>query len=487
MTPANTGGTPRNMSPISQPTVVVDRLTKVYPVYRRPTDVVKEMLLRRPYHTEFRALDAVSFEVHRGERLAVIGRNGAGKSTLLKILSGTTNHTSGGFDIRGTVRAILELGTGFHEDRTGRENVVLGGLCMGYGHRELLERMDWIVSFAELGRVIDQPLRTYSSGMRARLMFAVAFCRGADVLVVDEALATGDGAFVRKCTQHILDLCREGATALIVSHNLYILERFCDRALYLKDGGLAADGPTSQVVHEYERDLGESFVEGFRAAEVVAPHRALKHEGAPDAPARAGPSPARRVNGRGVVLTETGAHQEMDFTGAPPVRHLQLVRLVEAALLDAEGRAIAEFMAGDTVRFRFVLESRVEKAGVHVGVMLSTEQDVLVATSTNAVSLGADGQPNGIPLDLGIGRVVAEVVFPSIRLGMGRYFASLGISPGFEHFADDDLLLYRPKCLAFAVLRRGDWMSVFYEPVAEWQPMRPAEAPEAEPRAGMQP
>ena len=154
----------------------VERLGKTYPVYGSPVDALKEVVTGRPHHEPFHALHDVSFRVRRGERVGIVGSNGAGKSTLLKILAGTTDHTAGRFRLDGRLRAILELGTGFHEDATGRENIVMGGMCLGYSRKELEERSDWIIDFSELGPVIDRPLRTYSSGMKMRLMYSVAFC-----------------------------------------------------------------------------------------------------------------------------------------------------------------------------------------------------------------------------------------------------------------------------------------------------------------------
>jgi lipopolysaccharide transport system ATP-binding protein len=448
---------------------VVDDLSKVYPVYGHPFDAVKEMILRRPMHTEFRALDRVSFRVNRGERIGIVGRNGAGKSSLLKILAGTLPATDGRIDVHGEVRAILELGAGFQEDHTGRENAFLGGLCMGLDERQVRARMDWIVSFAELERVIDQPLRTYSTGMKARLMFAVAFCVGGDVLIVDEALATGDAAFVRKSSNHLLEMCRQGATVLFVSHNLYLVERLCGRALYLRQGRLVADDVPAAVLAAYERDLGDEFVGAFRAPEPVSPDISLLREsGAAATAARAAPP----RNGKGTLVRPDGVREEIDFTGAPPVRHLGLVRIAAVEMRDESGRPITSLALGSTVRFRIVVESRLLKSGVHLGLVFSTDGDVLVATTTNAVSLGADGAQNPVELDLEPGVLEAEVRFPSLRLGMGHYWVTVGISPGFEHFSEDDLLVYAPRRFRFTVSRPGAWMKVLYEPAAEWTPFR---------------
>ncbi len=502
--------------------IAVLGLTKVYRVYDRPMDALREALTRRPRHREFRALDDVSFEVGRGQRVGIVGCNGAGKSTLLRILAGTLDHTAGRFAIDGRLRAVLELGTGFHEECTGRENILMGGLCMGYSRRELLERLDWIIEFSELGPVIDQPLRTYSSGMKSRLMYAVAFCMPVEIMVVDEALATGDGAFVRKCTNHIVDLCSHGTTALIVSHNLYFLERLCDRVLYLRRGRLLADGEPLAVCKQYEEDLGRDFV-GVESGALAAPATkaapaasaapaapetraappvflrkeppsttvetgpiateradlALPAPVAPAAPASVTSPTAPRPqpgghgsNGAGEILQPDGTWAAFDFGGAPAVRHLRLVRLLEASLLDADGRPCSRLVTGQPARFRFVFESRVRKRDAHVGIMIWHEKGVHVATTTNVCALDAAGRPDRVRVDLVEGVHEIEVAFPSLQLGAGRYWLKLGVHPGWEHYSDDDQFLAEHRCVAFAVLRTDHVQDVFYEPVSRWSDLR---------------
>jgi lipopolysaccharide transport system ATP-binding protein len=197
------------------------------------------------------ALRDVSFEVERGEILGVIGRNGAGKSTLLKILSRITAPTAGQVKVRGRVASLLEVGTGFHPELTGRENVFLNGAILGMSTREIQRRLEDIIAFAELERFLDTPVKRYSSGMYVRLAFAVAAHLEPDILIVDEVLAVGDGQFQRKCLGKIEDVGRKGRTVIFVSHNMAMVERLCARAFLLADGRLAAQGSTVQVVHQY--------------------------------------------------------------------------------------------------------------------------------------------------------------------------------------------------------------------------------------------
>lgn len=200
---------------------------------------------------EFWALREVSFDVNQGERIGIIGGNGAGKSTLLKVLSRITEPTSGRVRIRGRVASLLEVGTGFHPELTGRENIFLNGAILGMARREIRRKFDEIVDFAEVGRFIDTPVKRFSSGMYVRLAFAVAAHLEPDVLVVDEVLAVGDAPFQRKCLGKMGEVSSQGRTVLFVSHNMAALVGLCSRAILLRGGRLEGDGPASEVVRRY--------------------------------------------------------------------------------------------------------------------------------------------------------------------------------------------------------------------------------------------
>jgi len=204
--------------------------------------------------TEIWALKDVSFSVRRGEAVGVIGRNGAGKSTLLKILSRITPPTTGSAGMRGRVGSLLEVGTGFHPELTGRENVFLNGAIIGMSRREVASKFDAIVDFAEIRDFIDTPVKRYSSGMYVRLAFAVAAHLEPDILLLDEVLAVGDLAFQRKCMEHAKRLLAKGVTLLLVSHNMFSIKSMCKRAIYLAGGRVVADGPVEQVTRQYEQD-----------------------------------------------------------------------------------------------------------------------------------------------------------------------------------------------------------------------------------------
>lgn len=203
---------------------------------------------------EFWALKDVSLDIKQGEVIGIIGRNGAGKSTLLKILSRITEPTTGRIHIKGRVASLLEVGTGFHPELTGRENIFLNGSILGMGRSEIKKKFDEIVEFAEIEKFLDTPVKRYSSGMYVRLAFAVAAHLDSDILLIDEVLAVGDVAFQKKCLGKVRDVGKDGRTVLYVSHNLRSVRNLCSRSIYLKIGKISHNGLTSTVVNEYERD-----------------------------------------------------------------------------------------------------------------------------------------------------------------------------------------------------------------------------------------
>lgn len=234
-----------------------DRVSKTYRLYESASDRLRELVFRRSRHREFKALSDVSFELPRGESLGLIGENGAGKSTLLKIIAGTTQATSGTVSRSGVIASILELGMGFHPEFTGRENARMNAALLGLSGSEIRRRLPEIRDFAELGDFFDRPVRTYSSGMALRLAFAVATHADADVLIVDEALAVGDGYFQKKSIDRITAFQKSGGTLLFCSHALYYVAMLCQRAIWLREGKESASGPAVNVVRRYEAFLQE--------------------------------------------------------------------------------------------------------------------------------------------------------------------------------------------------------------------------------------
>src|SRR5918994_1013459 len=246
-------------------------VSKIYRKYSgRQFATLKSALLQRSILTElsptetFPALRDVTFSVAAGRTCGVIGRNGSGKSTALKLVAGITKPTSGTVTVSGRVSALIELGAGFHPEISGRENVFINGMMLGLTKRQVAERYDDIVAFAELQEFVDAPVKTYSSGMYMRLGFAVAVNVDPDVLVVDEVLAVGDEAFTHKCFDKLAEFRRRGRTVLLVTHALDLVTRFCDEALWLDGGVVREQGDPKRVVDAYLMDVSRGENEAMR-------------------------------------------------------------------------------------------------------------------------------------------------------------------------------------------------------------------------------
>jgi len=261
--------------------VEVNRVSKRYLIREPSSDNSKsgvwQKLLRK--RSEFWALRNVSFAISRGEALGIIGHNGAGKSTILKLLSSITAPTSGEIVIDGRLAALIEIGSGFHPELTGRENVHLNGSLLGMRRREISAKLDSIVQFAGVEHFIDTPVKHYSSGMYLRLGFSIAAHLDPEILLLDEVLAVGDAAFQAKCLDRVTELKRNGTTIVFISHNLHAVSRLCERTLLLRRGEIISDGPTKDVIAEYERMMstlapsaphGEPVIAEPQAAEVVS-------------------------------------------------------------------------------------------------------------------------------------------------------------------------------------------------------------------------
>ena len=239
--------------------ISVRNLTKTYRLFSHPGDRVKQFfsLGLKQYHREFTALNDVSFEIRKGETVGIIGRNGSGKSTLLQLICGILKPASGSVTVNGRISALLELGAGFNPEFTGRENVYFQGALMGFTEAQMDARFDDIAAFADIGEFIDQPVRTYSSGMFVRLAFATMIHVDADILVIDEAIAVGDAGFRSRCFRRLGELGEAGVTILFVTHAMEQVTRFCVRALLLDQGRLLRGGPPPEVVAECLRMQAE--------------------------------------------------------------------------------------------------------------------------------------------------------------------------------------------------------------------------------------
>ena len=234
--------------------ICLKNVSKYYPIYKNPKDRLKELILRKEYHKKFWALKDISLEVKKGETLGIIGENGAGKSTLLKIISRTLTPSSGEVIIKGRVSPILELGMGFHPEFSGRENIYLSASLLGLSPQEIEEKINAIIAFSELGNFIDQPVKTYSSGMYVRLAFSIATSVNPDILVIDEALSVGDAYFQKKSLNKILEFKKKGKTIIFCSHNTYHITHVCTRAVWIDHGRIVKNGNVFEVVGEYEEN-----------------------------------------------------------------------------------------------------------------------------------------------------------------------------------------------------------------------------------------
>lgn len=232
--------------------ISVKDLSKVYRLYDKPIDRLKESLniFHKSYHKEYYALNNLSFDIKRGETVGIIGINGAGKSTLLKIITGVLTPTGGNIEVKGKISALLELGAGFNMEYTGIENIYLNGTMMGFSKEEVDKKLDDILDFADIGDFVNQPVKTYSSGMFVRLAFAVAINVEPDILVIDEALSVGDVFFQQKCYKKIKELAGK-STVLIVSHDLNAMTKFCERIIVMSAGQKVFDGEPNEAIAKY--------------------------------------------------------------------------------------------------------------------------------------------------------------------------------------------------------------------------------------------
>lgn len=232
--------------------IEVRNILKTYRMYHKPSDRLKEVILRKPLHTPFSSLSDISFSVPFGESLGIIGDNGAGKSTILKIIAGTLTPTSGVLKTRGRVAALLELGAGFHPEFTGRQNIWMNASLIGLSRDEIKAREQSIIDFSELEDFIDRPIKTYSSGMVMRLAFSIATSVDPDILIIDEALSVGDHYFQKKCVDRMLEFKNSNRTILFCSHAMFTVNQLCDRALWFDKGQIRESGISTHVTAHYE-------------------------------------------------------------------------------------------------------------------------------------------------------------------------------------------------------------------------------------------
>lgn len=311
----------------SEAVITVDRLAKCYQIYNQPRDRLLQMVAghRKRYYREFWALRDASFSIGRGETVGIIGRNGSGKSTLLQMICGTVTPTRGELSTHGRrLAALLELGAGFNTEFTGRENVMINAAILGFAADQMQERMAQVLAFSELGDFLDQPVKTYSSGMYARLAFSIAIHVDPEILVIDEALAVGDARFVAKCMRKIKSIQEQGATILFVSHDVGAVRTLCERVIWLDQGRVVEDGPVFPVTGRFMEFMFQEGADGAAAQALHGPaDRAAQGTPAPLATADLDTRPVTHWGSRpGLVVAASvcnakGKRQDVHAWGEP--------------------------------------------------------------------------------------------------------------------------------------------------------------------------
>jgi len=393
---------------MSNAIITVENLTKRYVIgHQRSKDDgfrhVIEDALRNPVgwirrrkqartqeKEEFLALKNLSFEVQRGDILGVIGRNGAGKSTLLKVLSRITEPTSGRITLDGRVASLLEVGTGFHPELTGRENIFLNGAILGMSRNEIKRKFDEIVAFSEVERFLDTPVKRYSSGMYVRLAFAVAAHLEPEILIVDEVLAVGDLEFQRKCMGKMEDVSKGGRTIVFVSHNMDAVQRLCTKAIYLREGSLFFQGSTKEAVTLFtsQRSKQPSLIDLRTAARGLTPRLKAKYTT--------------------VAMIKQGIEEEW------AIRY------------------------GEQPAFAIGLESRDQLSGIELGISIFSATGTEIASNLSTHKLVLN--------EVEPGSHTFEAKYTDLRLLPGSYYVQIGMrsSAGFEDFI--------PRACTFEVL-----------------------------------
>ena len=361
--------------------IQVAGLSKVYSIYDRPLDRLKEALHPggRKFHHDFHALQDVSFDVRRGEAVGIIGQNGSGKSTLLKILVGVLTPTAGQVQVAGRVSALLELGAGFNPEFTGRENVYLNATIMGLAKGEIDARFDDIAAFADIGDFIEQPVKTYSSGMYVRLAFSVAISVEPDILVVDEALAVGDVAFQYKCIKKITSMLSNGATIILVTHDISAVKKICTVGLWLDKAKIAMFGDPVKTSDGYL-----DFMRGDGGSELVVNKSRV-----------------------GLVVEDGAAQKDMP-------------RVLQVKIFDGKGQVASVFICGEKVcvEIEYMVSKAIENELV-LGVAILRNDGLYICGLNTKIDQVKIGQ------NIGENKIVLE--YPSLNLMPGTYHLDVGI------------------------------------------------------------
>ena len=385
--------------------VKIEGLSKCYQIYDQPRDRLKQFFLPRlcrmgrlpakQYFREFWALKNVSFEVRKGATVGIIGRNGSGKSTLLQVICGTLNPTEGGVCARGRIAALLELGSGFNPEFTGRENVYMNGAVLGLSRDEIEERFEDIAAFADIGDFIEQPVKIYSSGMMVRLAFAVAINVTPDILIIDEALAVGDVAFQRKCMRKIGELSDSGVTLLFVSHDIETVRKICSQAIYIKSGKVCGIGSAKDVCIQYERDLFGASKDG-----------------------ESDPIDESLVSVRSTLDPDLPAAEEKCYGNGA-------AKIMEIGLFDLNGQRANVLAAGEKFKIKYRVRFQEDVTGPVFGMKIANREGICI--------FGTNTQPViSENTEFHAGDVVSVEFLLTNNLGAGVYYLTCGVHAGDE-------------------------------------------------------
>jgi len=404
----------------SEISIRADTLSKLFPVYEKPHHRLMQMIVPGPadrWHRTFRALNNVSFEVRRGETVGIVGRNGSGKSTLLQLICGTLTPTEGSVQVYGRIAALLELGAGFNPEFTGRENVYLNGSLLGLSRQEIDACFNEIAAFADIGEFIEQPVKSYSSGMYIRLAFAVAINVMPDILVIDEALSVGDEAFQRKCFARIDAMRKAGVTVLFVSHAAGAVIELCDRAILLDRGELLVQGAPKFVISRYHKlvyaptELYDSIREEIRRETDSADFMSVS-----------GPTVSHRYE----VKEVAGEHEEACYEeGLQPqstVRYTNRGAQIDDPHIETlQGRRVNVLQRGHEYIYTYQARFESAAAGVRFGMMIKTLTGFELGGATTA--------PRGTDGDSFESRKSYSIKFRfRASLAPGTYFMNAGIT-----------------------------------------------------------
>lgn len=413
--------------------IEVRGVSKFYNLYERPQDRVKELfsLTKKKYHTLYKALDQVSFTVKKGETLGIIGRNGAGKSTLLKLITGVITPSEGTIETHGEISALLELGTGFNPEYTGYENIFLNGSMRGFSDEEMQEKVKEIVDFADIGEYMGQPVKTYSSGMFARLAFAVMISFKPEILIVDEALSVGDIFFQQKCNTFMKEEMK-GVTKLLVTHDMNSIANMADRVILIDRGKIIREGKPLEVIEDYLKLLHTSVFQSEAAAAKDEDARLETAERSEAAEQKAVAAEAAEREKEKAEIGWVDSPKE-SIGGAQDI-------LIDRCRMLINGEAVDVVKPGDAVRIELLLHSKKDADNIIIGYTFKDKYgNSIFAQSTLGENIMIEGVKQGE-----VRKASLSFHWPEVK--EGDYFLTLGLGEGY------DQMVHTVQCWVHSVL-----------------------------------